>query len=152
MHSTTAGDYFLYVEISPVTRRTNYIYAHTNVKGNGHLCTPKGERFSLRLDGEMPPHIYLNTMGQPIRLGMDNWRAILPAGRESRPSFSVWGRWGKAEIAADDRKTLSHAFFPDGKLRPPGSHFLSYETEDIQVTLREGTYSEWESACSNAAH
>lgn len=151
MHSTTGGDYFLYVEISPQTRRMTRIIPHTNVRGNAHLCTPKGERFSLRLDGEMAPHLYLNTLGQPIRLGMDNWHALLPVGADARPSFTIWGTWGKGEIAAEDRKSLSHAFLPDGTLRPPGSSGLASPTEDIQVTLREGSYPEWEAACSTGS-
>ena len=150
MHSQTAGDFFLYVDISPHASRMTGMFAKTSVQGTGHLCTPKGEHFSLRLNGYMPPHIYLNTVGEPIQLGMDNWRALLPAGRDSRPSFSLWGRWGRGEIVADDRSTLSHAFLRDGRLRPTGSHVSPYETEDLQVILREGTYAEWEAVCSNA--
>ena len=150
LHSKTAGDYFLYVEVSPQTRRMETIIPHTFVKGNGHLCTPEGELFSLRLNGDMPPHIYLNTVGQPIRLGMSNWRDVLPIGQESHPSFSLWGRWGKGEIVADDRHTLSQAFLPDGTLRPNGSHALPSQIEDIQMTLREGTYSEFKAACAKS--
>ena len=33
MHSKTAGDYFLYVEILPFTSNTNHVLSHTNVQG-----------------------------------------------------------------------------------------------------------------------
>ena len=67
IHSKSAGDYFLYVTLSPVT------YGHEtfpawDVKGTGNLCTPKGERFRLRLGGDMPRKFYVNSVGQPIRL------------------------------------------------------------------------------------
>jgi hypothetical protein len=150
MHSKNAGDYFLYVEIYPQTRNMQTTFPHTFVTGKGHLCTPKGQRFDLNLSGEMPPHIYLNTVGQPIRVGMYNWREVLPLGQQSRPSFSLWGRWGAGEIVADDRNTLSQAFMPDATLRPNGSHVLSSETEDVRITLHEGSYSNWESACGTA--
>ena len=55
MHSNTAGDYLLYVEISPFTRRTGSIVPGTHVTGRTNLCTPKGERFYLTMGGDMPP-------------------------------------------------------------------------------------------------
>jgi hypothetical protein len=146
MHSKTAGDYFLFVTISPVT------YGHEtfpawDVKGTGDFCTPKGELFRLRVRGDMPRKFYVNSMGQPISLWVENWRATLPVGAEKKPSFRLWGRWGQREILADDRGTLSKAFLPDGTLRPEKSHVLSSEVEDISVTLHEGSYGDFESAC-----
>jgi hypothetical protein len=83
---------------------------------------------------------------------MHNWRVLLPTDRESRPSFSLKGRWGRGEIVADDQKTLSRAFLPNGTLRPEGTYVSPSELEDIQVTLREGNYLEWQDACSKAQH
>jgi hypothetical protein len=150
MHSKTAGDYLLYVEISPTTYRYGSSHAW-DLTGSGHLCTPKGERFALRLNGDMPRKFYIKSLGQPLQLGMDNWRGtmIVP---ETRPAFSLWGTWAEGEVRADDRKTLSQAFLPDGTLRPKGSYALPSQTEDIQVTLREGSYSEWEAACRSSEH
>lgn len=146
MHSKSAGDYFLYVTLSPVT------YGHEtfpawDVKGTGNLCTPKGESFRLRLGGDMPRKFYVNSVGQPISLWMANWRETLPVGAEKRPSFNLWGHWGEREIVADDRKTLSKAFLPDGTLRPNGSRIAPSNTEDIQFILREGSYGDFERAC-----
>ena len=152
MHSKTAGDYFLYVQIFPESRRMESIIPHTFVNGKGSLCTPRNERYSLKLKGSMPPHLYLSTAGQPIALNFDNWRNNLLVGHERRPYFSIRGRWGQREIAGDDDQTLSHAFFPNGTLRPAKSSVLPAETEDIQLTLHEGTYSQWEAACAAAAN
>lgn len=148
MHSSKAGSYFLYVEIWPSTRQLETIIPHTFVKGRANLCTPRGERFVLRLSGEMRPHIYLNTVGEPIELDMNSWRASMPVGQQFRPNFSIWGRWGRGEITGDDREKLSQSFRPDGTLIPQGSYAVPSQAENIKFTLREGSFSQWQAACS----
>jgi len=150
MHSKTAGNYLLYVRISPNMHTRGTIIPATPVKGNAYLCTPKGERFYLNLGGSMPFGYYVNSLGKSINLYMYNWRETLPIGPDSRPSFKLYGRWGQGELIADDHKTLSAAFLPDGTLRPHGSPVLPSQTEDIQGTLHEGTYSEFKAACTKS--
>lgn len=145
LHSKSQGNYFLHVTLSPVT------YGHEtfpawDVKGTGNLCTPKGERFRLRVAGDMPRKFYIHSVGQPIRLWAPNWRATLPVGAEKRPSFDLWGRWGEREIFADDRKTLSKTF-SDGTLDAINSRTVASDIENIQITLHEGSYLDWEAAC-----
>ena len=147
MHSPTAGDYFLYVEVWPSTHALERIIPHTFVKGRGYLCTPKGERFYLNLSGEMRPHIYLNTIGEPIELDMWTWRTSMPIGKQTRPSFSIWGNWSKGEITGEDRQGLSKNFLPDGRLRPQNTSSAPAQIEDVRLTLHEGTRSEWDNAC-----
>jgi hypothetical protein len=149
LHSKTAGDYFLYVTFSPVTYG-HEVFPAWDVKGTGNLCTPKGELFRLRVGGDMPRKFYVRSMGQPISLWAENWRATMPVGAKREPHFQLRGRWGNAELVTDDQKTLSQAFFPDGTLRPHGSYAVASQTEDIEVTLHEGTYSQWKAACSAA--
>lgn len=152
MHSKTAGDYLLYVTIYPNMHSRGTIIPSTPVKGNAYLCTPKGERFYLNLGGSMPFGYYVKSLGKSINLYMYNWRDTLPVGQDSRPSFKIYGHWGHAELIADDRKSLSAAFLPNGTLRPKGSHVLPSETEDMQLTLQEGSYSEFEAACRASRH
>jgi hypothetical protein len=152
MHSSTAGDYFLYVEVWPSTRRLETVIPHTFVQGKAYLCTPKGEHFYLKLSGSMRPHIYLNTLGEPIGLSMYNWRAAMPIGQQERPDLSIQGRWGPGQIVGDDKTTLSQSFLPNGTLRPQNTYAPLSQKEDVQLTLHEGTYSEWEAACSAARH
>jgi hypothetical protein len=146
-HSKTAGDYFLYVSIYPETHSTGALIPGTPVKGDAYLCTPKGERFYLKLGGGMRAHISVNTVGEPINFYMRNWRETFPVNADNRPSLDFAGTWGDSKLVMDDCKTLSAAFLPDGTLRPNGSHVLPSETEDIQFTLREGTYWEFKAAC-----
>lgn len=148
MHSKTAGNYFLYVMIYPDMRSHHTIVPGEAVKGNAYLCTPKGERFYLKLGGGMPWGYYVNSLGKSINIYMYQYRTFSP---DDRPSFQLYGHWGQGELIADDRKTISKAFLPDGTLRPNNSRFIPAEAEDIPVTLHEGTYSEFKAACS-AAH
>lgn len=147
MHSTTAGDYLLYVAVWPSTRPLERIIPHTFIRGRANLCTPDGQEFYMNLSGEMRPHIYLNTLGEPVELDMVTWRSPMPIGQQSRPSFSLWGRWGSGEITGEDRQGLSKNFLPDGKLRPPNTYAAPAQMEDIRVTLQEGTFFEWKNAC-----
>lgn len=148
VHSKTAGDYLLYVNIYPDMHSRGTIVRDEPVKGNAHLCTPKGESFSLTLGGAMPWGYYVNSLGKPINFYMSNWRETLPIGQDSRPRFEIYGHWAQGELIADDHKTISVAFLPDGTLRPAGSHVLPSQTEDMPGTLREGTFSGFKAACS----
>jgi hypothetical protein len=152
MHSKTAGDYFLYVRIWTMTGRTGSIIPGDPVKGSGYICTPKGESYYLSLGGGMPWGYYVNTVGKPIHIYMHNWRDAMIISPESRPSFDLYGRWGKGELTADDHQTLSIAFLPDGTLRPKNSPTPPAQREDIQVALREGSYSEYKAACDVRGH
>lgn len=147
MHSRTAGDYFLFLQIYPNMHNRGAIIPGNPIKGDAYLCTPKGERFYLTMGGGMPWGYYVNTLGKPIHLYMSRPSPILA---DTRPSLKFSGQWGQGELSADDHKSLSMAFLPDGTLRPKGSRVLPEQTEDIQVTLREGSYSEFKVAC--AAH
>lgn len=147
MHSATAGDYFLYVYIHPYMRRSSSIVPSTPLSGDAYLCTPKGERFYLRLGGSMPWGYYVNSLGKSIHVYTHKYRTFSP---DDRPNFDLYGHWGQGELVADDHKTLSTAFLPDGTLRPKDSRVPPSQIEDIQTTLREGTYSEFKAACANA--
>ena len=150
MKSRTAGDYVLFVRLSP-TVRGHQMFPAWDLKGNAYLCTPKGERFTLRLGGDMPRKFYVNSMGQPIHLWMDNWRATLPVGAQTQPYIRVDGHWAPSEVIGDDHKSISAAFQPDGTLKPR-TYVVPSQAELIQVTLHEGSYSSFEAACRTSRH
>lgn len=147
MQSKTAGDHFLYVEIYPNMHSRGTIVPATPVKGKAWLCTPKREQFYLTLGGGMPWGYYVNSLGKPINLYMSKWQTSIVFKPDNRPSFQLYGHWAQGELIADDHKTLSAAFLPDGTLRPQGSRVFPSEYEDTQVTLHEGSYSEFKAAC-----
>lgn len=151
MHSNSAGDYLLYVNIYPNMHSRSTIVPGNPVKGNAYLCTPKGERFYLHLGGGMPWGYYVDSLGKSINIYMYNWHA-LSMSPDERPSFKVYGHWENGALVGDDRKSLSAAFLPSGNLRPNNTPVPPSETEDIQVTLREGSYSEFKAACAADRH
>lgn len=147
MHSVTAGDYFLYVYIYPNMHTKGTIVPSDAVKGSANLCTPKGDRYYLHLGGGMPWGHYVNSLGKSIHIYMYQYRTFSP---DDRPKFDLFGKWGSGELIADDHQTLSKAFLSNGTLRPNGSRVLPSDAEEIQVTLHEGSFSEWKAACSAA--
>lgn len=147
MHSTTAGDYFLYVYIYPNRHTKGQIVPGDAVNGNARLCTPHGESYYLNLGGGMPWGYYVNSLGKSIHIYMYHYRTFTP---DDRPRFELFGNWGTGQLVADDHRTLSKAFLPNGTLRPNGSPFLPAQADAIQVTLHEGSYSQWKAACSTA--
>jgi hypothetical protein len=151
MKSKTAGNYLLFVRISPAIRG-HQMFPAWDVKGTGYLCTPKGERFTLKLGGDMPRKFWVNSLGQPVHLWMDNWRVTLPIGAQRRPYIRIDGHWAPSEVIGDDHKSISGAFLPDGTLRPHGSYPSASQTELIPVTLHEGSYSSFEAACRASRH
>ena len=149
MRSQTGADYFLYVNLYP-SKQSSHVLPGWSVKGTGSLCTPKGESFRLILGGGMPRTFRVHSLGKPITLYLYNWRETWALGRDDRPRISLSGTWGDAKLVMDDRKSLAAAFLPDGTLRPRGSP-VPAQREDIQVTLEEGRYSDFQGACRGPA-
>jgi hypothetical protein len=150
MKSATAGDFVLYAQMYPAP--DSYPYMHSHATGNAYLCTPRGERYWLQLGGDMPRHMGIHVTGQPLYLYMyyrPPFRALFTADR--RPRFELHGTWGESEIVMDDRKTLMTAFWPDGRVYMGNEPNHPSGTEDISVTLREGSYSDFKAACAVAA-
>ena len=109
MKSKTAGDYVLFVRLSP-TVYGHQMFPAWDLKGNAYLCTPKGERFTLRLGGDMPRTFSVNSMGPPIHLWMDNWRATLPVGANTDPIIRVAGPLAPSDGIGAARHGLPCAF------------------------------------------
>jgi hypothetical protein len=145
--AAAGGDYLLFVRVEPSSRGSK-MYLSTNLRGIAYLCTPKGERFRLSLGGSMPRHLPLDTVGQPIHLYMSNapgWKTGFITDR--RPYLNFYGKWADRQLVLDDHKTLSNAFLPDGTLYKAHDSNHPRAGEATQVTLKEGTYTEFEAAC-----
>ena len=126
MQSKTAGDHFLYVEIYPNMRTRSTIVPGVPVTGKAWICRPKGEQFYLTLGGGMPFGYYVNTLGKPINLYMSKWQGSVVFKPDNRPSFKLYGHWDQRELIADDHKTLSAAFLPDGTFEAAGGERVSF--------------------------
>jgi hypothetical protein len=148
MHVASAGgDYVVFARMEP-SSRSSKMYLSTNLRGVGYLCTPKGERFRLSLGGSMAKHLPVDTTGQPISLYMSNsplWTG--PYITDHRPSLNFYGNWGDRELVLDDHHSLSTVFLPDGTVYRQHDRDHPMGKETAHVTLREGSYADFEAAC-----
>ncbi len=146
LHSTAGADYAVFIRMWPTPGSRN---GYLSVTGTADLCTPRGERFSLRLGGGFPDkHAWrLDSDQRPMHLHMYTrpWYGSFTT--ERRPRFDLHGAWHNPDLVMDDRGTLSTAFLPDGAvyLGPP-RHQPAARVSST-VTLRAGSHSEFDDAC-----
>jgi hypothetical protein len=153
MHSTTAGDFVLFVSLVPgrTGRSRTGPPSGPRLAGNAVLCTPRGERFALGVGGEMERHFGLDFQGRTVELDMRSSSFVdRQLGRDLRPKIKLFGRWNNPDLVMDDHGTLSHAFEPDGSLYKGSMRNRPELRETVLVTLREGARSDFETACAAA--
>ncbi len=147
-----SGDYVLFVRFEP-TPRGSRVIPHSNLRGIGYLCTPRGEQFRLHLGGSMRPHLNLSTDGEAINLYMDDWPALYGQFiADRRPSLEVRGHWKNPDLVMDDHGSIFRAFLPDGSVYHGHDPGRPYMGEVVPITLVKGSYSEFEAACAAARH
>jgi hypothetical protein len=148
LHSSTAGDFVLFVRIVP---GGDARHGGPQVKGSGVLCTPRGEKYNLRVGGEFERHFGLNFQGKSVALGMSNSSFVdRQMGRYLAPKIQLFGKWDNPNLVMDDQGSLSHAFEPNGSLYTGNFKNRPNSREIVQVTLREGPRSDFDAACAAA--
>lgn len=137
LHSPAAGgDYFLWVRIGETIPN----YRKSSIKGVAYLCSPRGERFRLRLIGNLPKNPGTDLTGQLLRISINNtlgwsWNFT----NDTRPSLEFTGSFGDSELIMNDHGSLVESFGPDGALRKPSDPKRNLAGENIQVTFKEGS-------------
>ncbi|MBB5319379.1 hypothetical protein HDF09_004087 [Edaphobacter lichenicola] len=107
----------------------------THLDGDGHLCTPSGERLMIRVEGDMDKHLSLNTIGRSIDISSftrskpGTFSAMKAPGS---PYVRLTGVWGPGRIEA--KGTLEHEPADPGHPPPP-------KAAPITVTLQQS--GEW---------
>jgi hypothetical protein len=144
MHSNLAGDYILYVQLSPTTGGRGTYGNFPHIKGRGYLCTPQGERYNLRLGGDFEKPSGTDLQGKGARLYMNNYHPI--SGR-SDPSLEFRGKWNNPDLVLDDHGSLTRAFDPGGKL-VTNHHMRPYMQEVVPLKLHQGSWSDFQAACT----
>lgn len=146
LHSKN-GDYTLFVRFEPSPHGSR-MYAASHLTGVGYLCTPRGERFRMNLGGDMRAHLNLSTDGEAIHLYMNNWPVIYGQFlADHRPSIQLRGHWKNPDLVMDDNSSLFRAFQPDGRAYLGHDPNRPYNGGIVPVTLKQGSYSEFEAAC-----
>ena len=141
MHTKSSGDYLLYVLLtSPGPSRY-----HAYMSGTGELCTPRGERFRLRLGANMDKNIGTDLEGQSIWIYMYH-RPRFWSNPDRRPHLDLHGKWQNPDIVMNDGGTLLTEFAPDATLYAPGKR--PARNEVLQLTLKQGSWNDYDSACA----
>ena len=141
IHSRTAGDYALYVTFSPKTGKG---LGPAHVSGNAVLCTPRGERFNLRLAGDFENPHGTDLQGKTAHLYANNYSAFSGS---TAPSLDFRGRWNNPDLVLDDQGSLNRAFDPGGALAA-NRHSRPYQQEASPLTLHEGSRDGFNAACA----
>jgi hypothetical protein len=143
MHSNLAGDYILYVRISPTTG-SSHTRPVPHINGQGYLCTPQGEQYRLHVGGDFEkPAAGTNLQGKGAYLYMNNYH---PISGTTAPSLEFRGKWNNPDLVLDDHGSITRAFDPGGKLAAK-THIRPYIQEVVPITLHPGSWSEFEAAC-----
>jgi len=141
IRSKAGGNYFLLVRFEPTVPG----YRKSPLKGNGFLCTPKGEKYRLRFGGSMPRSHGTDLRGVPIHLYFYNWTPLQISPNRG-PGFDLYGTFGDSELTMEDRGSLARAFRPDGTLYKPRDT-PAWKQESSHVILKEDTSLVASTAC-----
>ena len=149
MHAKS-GDYVLYVWMAPAPggRTFNFPY----FRGWGYLCTPRGERFALRLSASMNEHPGIDTNGKQFQISMYQRRWNYTWTLEGRPRLTFRGQWQNPDLVMNDGGSVSRAFLPDGTVYLGPARNQPAARETLPIVLRETAWSGWFSDCRAALH
>ena len=137
MHAST-GDYTVSFYLWPASGgRSSYPY----FRGWGTLCTPRGERYSLRTSGYMYTHPGTNLEGEKFELTMvpRPLKSHFEYTRDLQPRLDFRGTWQNPGLVMDDQGTLSRAFNPDGTLFQGPRRTQPAAREAVKVSFKEVT-------------
>ena len=148
MHSNSAGgDYVVYLSFSPKTGRGMGL---SNVAGNGLLCTPRGETFSMSVSGDFDKNIGTDTNGRKASFYLYSRNQANRVSAKTRPGLELRGQWVNPDLVLDDHGSIANNFGSDAKLYTGNLPGSAAPGEVVTVTLHEGGKSEFESACAAA--
>jgi hypothetical protein len=146
---TEAGDYTLTAWLWPA--RGGRTFNLPTVTGTGYLCTPRGERFYLRVRGGMPEKTGIDSNGKAMELRYF-YRppfAGFTGLYEQPPRLTLRGHWQNPELVMDDGGSLGAAFLPDGSLnKSPHSYYHADAKNKVSIVFHEvPTWQQWDDHC-----
>lgn len=140
MHSNSAGDYVIYMSISPYFGRGRSLTALT---GRGALCTQRGDNYTLDVGGSFQSHPGIDLQGKSAVIYAHNYSRY---GSQYSPSLEFRGKWNNPDLVLDDHGSLSQAFDPGAVLAKNSN--MRPVREVVPLTLREGSRSDFDAACA----
>jgi hypothetical protein len=147
LHSASGRDYVLYIWFEPA--RGYRGVAH--VLGWGTLCTPRGESYSVRASGYMEKFMGASTDGKRMDLSVYRrpWYWGWTGKWDRRPQLELRGAWHNPDLVLNDGGSLDRAFNSDGTLHSGPTRYQKPGERGVQLTLHEGTKSEFAAACTD---
>ena len=112
-----SGPYRIYLWFSP-TPSGSRILPSASIKGSGYVCTPHGQRYSLRVTGGASGRIWNDMDGHTFHISANHRPVFWQFNKDWRPWLSFSGEWVGPNLAMNDDASIEHAFQPDGTLRP----------------------------------
>jgi hypothetical protein len=147
---TDAGDYGLYLSMMPQPSgpgsRSNLPY----LRGTAEVCTPRGERFRMRLSASLHEHPGTDTNGMAIDVTMYTRRWNYSWTNEARPRLELRGRWQNPDLVMDDRGTLSRAFLPDGTAYLGPTRNQPRVGKPLTIVVHELPWTTWFPDCATS--
>jgi hypothetical protein len=132
-----SGPYQIYVWLAPQPSATQLV-PFTDVLGTGYLCTPLGERYSLRVSGGAAGMSWQDMDGQAFHLEAVHRAPFWSASQEPHlPSLRFSGRWMGTSLVMTDDASIEHAFLPDGRLNEQAQDAGHAASQAQPVTLDE---------------
>jgi hypothetical protein len=133
------GTYRLYVWFAPANAGQR-ILPEAAVAGYSTLCTPRGERFNLKLAGGASGRMWLN-MADGQAFGLRVFRRVAfgdftGRGPIDNPRLQFSGHWQGPDLVMDDGGSFAHAFAPDGTLLAKAAIWHPH-TSAVRITFTE---------------
>ena len=112
------GPYTIFLSFSP-SSDSSHLAPGASIAGSGWVCTPQGQKYSLRVSGGASGHIWNDMDGHTMRISAHH-RPIAWQFRSrdiSRPALSFSGQWVGSNLVMQDEGSVARAFHPDGSLK-----------------------------------
>ena len=144
------GDYVVYIWIQPSSGGRTFNLP--SFRGTGSLCTPRGERFRLRVTAGMNEKTGIDTNGKAFNVSVYQrpWYRGFVGQYDNRPALHFKGKWQNPELVMDDGGTLAAAFNPDGSLSNQRYNYYHADAKNkIPVIFHQVTgWQAWWGGCS----
>lgn len=143
----SSGDYVVYFWMSPAKSGPPFYNPYFN--GWGALCTPRGERYPLRVIASLFERPGRDTNGREMRLEMYRrpWYWSWTGTWDRRPSLTLRGRWQNPDLVMTDKGSLSDAFLPDGRLYDGPPKNQPHKGETLTFVFHEVPWTTWFADC-----
>jgi hypothetical protein len=130
-----SGPYTIYVWFSP-SPSGSHVLPSISINGSGYVCTPQGQRYRLRVTGGASGRIWNNMDGHTFHISAHQRPVFWQFNRDWRPWLSFSGQWVGPNLVMTDDASITHAFQPDGTLKPEDGRWHP-KTGALPITLTE---------------